>query len=116
MTKLAKALESLPHYVGEFAFGMLTVIITDVLMTSLFIGCVFLALLTNLLIALAVFFLTYTAFGSVTNISITLQQVGMRLIQTLSNTQRSYPVHPPQSSPMGMESTTTLEPDSTHNR
>lgn len=70
LVQLAKALEAFPKYAVDYVIGFVVVILTDLLMTSLFLGCVLLAVATTPLIGGTTLLLAYTAvriFNAIAN-------------------------------------------------
>lgn len=93
---LVKSLEGLPTYILSYFVGFFILLITDVIVTSLAIGCILLTILTHPLIALAVFLFGYTVVGIIGGISNALkisasmmaQQINFTA-QVMSNNQAS---------------------------
>jgi hypothetical protein len=70
LVQLAKALETFPKYAVDYLVGFVIVVLTDVLMTSLFLGCGLLAWATTPVIGGAALLLFYTAiriFNAIAN-------------------------------------------------
>src|ERR1035437_7383677 len=79
LVHLAHTLEELPRYAFELLITLLTTILSDPIVTSWTIGCVCVALVTNTLIALAVFFLLYTVIRTINTVANAIGITGQRL-------------------------------------
>ena len=80
LTQLDTAWGQAPSYLARFLVGLVCSVLSDVLMTSLLIGSVFLAFQTTFLIAAAAFFIIYAILGVGSGIALSIGQAGARRV------------------------------------
>lgn len=81
---LVKALEKLPYYALSYVVGFFILFITDMVITSLALACIFLSILTSPLIGLAVFLFAYTFIGILGNIANSIKGASTTLAQQIN--------------------------------
>jgi len=94
LTQLAKALEQAPSYFARFTVGMISSVLSDVLMTALLIGAVCLAFQTTVLIAAAAFFIIYAILGVGSGIALSIGQGPVRRLTPATSSMMNSAVPP----------------------
>jgi hypothetical protein len=78
---LIHALEGLPKFALSYVVGFIVIAITDVIVTSLAVGCVFLGMLTSPLVALTAFFLIYAVIRTLNGVGNSISSAGNMVAQ-----------------------------------
>jgi hypothetical protein len=83
LVALAKTIEQFPEFLARWAVSTIMSIISDPLVFCVALGCVALGLLTNLLTALAVFFLLYPTLRMVATVAQSINMAGSSTAQAV---------------------------------
>lgn len=84
LVKVAKTLERFPGYIAGFLISTLISTLSDPIVTALTIGSIAIGFVTNVFIAVGVFFLFYTAMRMILSIATAIGVSGQQLSYTLA--------------------------------
>lgn len=68
---MTRILKNLPRFLSDYVIGLIAVVFSDYLMTSLLVGCILLAFVASPLIAFTTFFLLHSVLGTLANMAMT---------------------------------------------